>query len=96
MRSGAGEPGRVLEGEVGKEVWTPISRWNISVGSSSLSSSSRASSKLFVCVVIGISDTMPSSRVTSFDKLLEAVSANESREAVREASIGVRRCVLVP
>jgi hypothetical protein len=82
-------------GVEGREVWTPMSRWKSSVGSESLSESVSFSPspayRCFCAIVGGISDTMDSSREISFERFVDAVSARESREVVREASMGVTR-----
>lgn len=76
-----------------------MSRWKSSVGSSSLSESS----SLFSCdnafldvIDRGISETMDSSFVINFLRLEEAVEARESRDSVKDASMGVTRYVFVP
>ncbi len=92
--TGETEEGRDGCGEDGREVWTPISLWNISVGSSSLSSSS--SCWIRTPFVSGISETKPSSLVISFSRLALAVEARSRRDLVRDLTIGVTRRVSVP
>lgn len=93
LEVGDGESGGEDVGEVGREVCTPISRWNISVGSSSLLSSSSLSlcTGTLALVVEGISETIVSNLEISFWRLVDAVEERESRDSVREVSIGVTR-----
>jgi len=80
--------GRDPRSEAGGEVCTPMSRWKSSVGSSSSESSSLCSC---VCPVGGISETIVSRRLMSFERLVEAVEASERRDSVSVASMGVSR-----
>lgn len=83
------------DGVEGREVWTPMSRWKSSVGSESLSlswsfSPSPACFPLPVTVE-GISDTIPSNFEINFERFSDALEKRDSRELVRDASIGVTR-----
>lgn len=83
---------------VGRDVWVPTSRWNISLGSSV----SESSSSLFFCadedgaVVTGTSDTVPSSLVMMDARLPDTASWNSARDSLRVSSMGERTKREVP
>lgn len=73
------------------EVCTPMSRWKSSVGSSSSPASSPLFPIPFSFPPSGITLTRSSSFVIRVERLEAAVEARESREEVREVSMGVMR-----
>lgn len=87
---GKGDVGSENDGETGREVWMPISRWNSSVGSLSLSSSSGSSCR-DVETSCGVSDTIPRSLAINLSRFCCAVPASSCRDEVSAAIMGVIR-----
>lgn len=87
--TGGGEAGREFEGEAWSDVWTPMSRWNSSVGSLSLSSSSDSSWRGAATTDCEVSDTIPCSLAINLSRFSCAVPASSCRDEVRAAIMGV-------
>ena len=87
--AGGGEGGRENEGEAGSDVWTPMSRWNSSVGSLSLSSSSGSSWRGVAKNDCGVSDTIPWSLAINLSRFSCAVPVSSCRDEVKAAIMGV-------